>query len=459
MTLRWRITLILAALAAGVGTFAAAASYVTTRSQLHEGIDTTLTALANTVNERRGDRAGPGRDDGHDGTVGGGTGRAHSNCPTGSAFQQVATAQLLFDDGTATLCVEGGPKLPPPQRTLFAASAVELRTVVLDGRHYRMLSTGWHGGGTLQMARSLDESETLLARLQARLAVYVALTTAAAAGIGYLVAKRVARPIVKLRDVAQTVTSTLDFTTPIDITGSGEVGNLAVSFSTMMAAVAHSQDQQRRLISDASHEMRTPLTSLLSNVELLQRGDTLPTAERVEVLDDVRVDVQELATLLAELVDLASDLASAEPTETLSLADLARTVASRTQRRTDRSVSVEEHIPQLVHGRPRQLERAISNLVENAVKYSSPDSPIDIVVDRLSIAVRDRGDGIAPEDADHLFDRFYRSVHARTLPGSGLGLSIVDEIVRSHGGTVYAQNRPDGGADIGFSLVTPARAL
>ena len=457
MTLRWRITLILAALAAGVGTFAAAASYVTTRSQLRVGIDGTLTVLADAVNSGRGGSGGPGRNDRHDDTSG--AGNTHSDCPNGSVFQQVAAAQLLFDDGTTTLCIDGGPKLPPPTNTSLDLSGVELRTVTLAGEHYRMLSTAWHGGGTLQMARSLDESETLLGRLRARLAAYILLTTVVAAGLGYLVAKRVALPIVKLRNVAHTVTSTLDFSTPIDVTGSGEVGNLAVSFSSMMAAVARSQDQQRRLISDASHEMRTPLTSLLSNVELLQRGDSLPAAERGEVLDDVRVDVNELATLLAELVDLASDLAAAESMEQVSLGDLARMVASRTQRRTGRTVSVEERDPDTVVGRPRQLERAISNLVDNALKYSASEAPVDIVVDRLCVAVRDQGGGIAPEDADHIFDRFYRSVHARTLPGSGLGLSIVDEIIRSHGGTVYARNRPQVGAEVGFSLVASDRSL
>ncbi len=455
MTLRWRITLILAVVAAGVGSFAAAASYVATRSQLRVGIDGTLTVLADAVNGGRGGNGGSGRKNGHDDAQG--SGRSHSDCPNSNVFQQVAAAQLRFEDGTSTFCIEGGAKLPLPMNATLGSGDVELRTVTVAGQHYRMLSTAWHDGGTLQMARSLDESETLLARLRARLATYVSAATLVAAGLGYLIARRLARPIVELRNVAHTVTSTLDFSTPIDVTGPGEVGSLAVSFSTMMAAVARSQDQQRRLISDASHEMRTPLTSLLSNVELLQRGESLPATDRSEVLADVRVDVDELATLLAELVDLASDLAAAEPVEPLSLGDLARTVASRTERRTGRAVYVDEQVLGTVVGRPRQLERAISNLVDNAVKYSAKEAPVDIVVDGADVAVRDRGPGIAPEDVDRIFDRFFRSVHARSLPGSGLGLSIVDEIIRSHNGKVYARNRPDGGAEIGFALATTNR--
>jgi two-component system sensor histidine kinase MprB len=220
----------------------------------------------------------------------------------------------------------------------------------------------------------------------------------------------------------------------------------------MVAAVGHSQEQQRRLVSDASHEMRTPLTSLRSNVELIGQLDRLPPAERGEVIEDVLADVDELATMLGELVDLASDLRAAEPEEPISLGDLARAVAQRTERRTGRVVAVAESNPMEVLARPRQIERAITNLVDNAAKYSPSDRPISIDVTGVAVTVRDRGPGVNPEDLPHIFDRFYRAVEARTQPGSGLGLSIVDEIVRSHRGMVFARNRDDGGLEIGFDL-------
>jgi two-component system sensor histidine kinase MprB len=198
--------------------------------------------------------------------------------------------------------------------------------------------------------------------------------------------------------------------------------------------------------------MRTPLTSLRGNVELLGRIEELPAAERREVVRDVLDDVDELSTMLGELVDLASDMARSEPEEPLRLGDLAGTVAARLERRTDRKVTVSDAGGVEVLGRPRQLERAISNLVDNAVKYSAAATPIEITVDGLTVTVADRGRGIPAGDTERIFERFYRAVDVRTEPGSGLGLSIVDEIVRSHGGTVFARNRPGGGAEVGFTL-------
>src|SRR5262249_14122819 len=171
-----------------------------------------------------------------------------------------------------------------------------------------------------------------------RLAGLVAAATAVAAALGWAVATRLARPIVQLRDATHQIATTLDLSTPIDATGPGEVGSLASSFSAMVAAVGQSQEQQRRLVADASHEMRTPLTSLRSNIELLGQIDRLPAGERREVVADVLEDIDELSALLGELVELASDLSAAEPEENVRLGDLARAVAARAQRRVGRTV-------------------------------------------------------------------------------------------------------------------------
>jgi two-component system sensor histidine kinase MprB len=452
VTLRWRLTLILAAVALGVAAFAAIASYLSTESQLRSGIDETLRSRAAAVNgpdnepggPRRGERGGPPGPDNENG------------CPPPGSFQPASGAQLVSATGTVTPCIAGGPTLPvTDQERALRHGDVELRTVDIDGQPYRLLSTPWYGGGTLQVARSLAESESLLHRLRLQLAGLVALATVVAASLGWAVATRLVRPIVRLRDATHRIATTLDLSTPIDVRAPGEVGSLATSFSTMVAEVGRSQEQQRRLVSDASHEMRTPLTSLRSNVELLRRIEQLPPDERREVIDDVLEDVDELSVLLGELVELASDLSAAEPQEPVRLGDLARAVAARTQRRKDRPVTVDDGRGVEVMGRPRQLERAISNLVDNAVKYSAASTPIDISVEVTTVTVRDRGRGLPDQDVARIFDRFYRAVDVRTEPGSGLGLSIVDEIVRSHGGTVFAGNRPDGGAEVGFRLPSP----
>jgi two-component system sensor histidine kinase MprB len=452
MTLRWRIAFILAAVAFAVGAFAAIAAYLSTESQLRSGIDETLKSRATAVNtptsepggHGRGDRGGPPGQPGPDGDGG---------CPAPGSFQPASGAQIVSANGAVTSCIDGGPTLPvTDQDRSLHPGAVEMRTVQIDGQPYRLLSTPWYGGGTLQIARSLAESQALLHRLRLQLAGLVAVATAVAAALGWAVATRLVRPIVRLRDATHRIATTLDLSTPIDVHGPGEVGSLASSFSTMVAEVGRSQEQQRRLVSDASHEMRTPLTSLRSNVELLGQIEQLPPPERREVISDVLEDVDELSSLLGELVDLASDLAAAEPQEPVRLGDLARTVAARTQRRSDRVVTVDDVDGVEAMGRPRQLERAISNLVDNAVKYSAPSTPIEISVRGTSVTVRDRGRGIPEPDLTLVFDRFYRAVDVRTESGSGLGLSIVDEIVRSHGGAVFARNRDGGGAEVGFRL-------
>jgi two-component system sensor histidine kinase MprB len=454
MTLRWRIALILAAVAFGIGTVASVASYVSTASQLRSSIDDTLRSRAAAVNSS--DSESRGRDD-HDGDEDrGGRSDGVTDCPSAGSFQPASAAQLVTPTGTITACIDGGPTLPiaDPARNL-SPGAISLDTTRVDGERFRILSTPWHDGGTLQIARSLHESDEVLDRLRVRLGLLVAGSTVLAAALGWAVAAGLVRPIVRLRDATHRIAASLDLSTPIGVDGPGEVGDLASSFSTMVSAVGRSQEQQRRLVADASHEMRTPLTSLRSNVELLRQIDRLPIDERGEVVSDVLADVDELSSMLAELVELASDLA-AETSERLDLGDIARTVATRVQRRTGRIVTVSDERAEEVVGRPHQIERAISNLLDNAVKYSERDTAIDVVVDGRSLAVRDRGRGIPDADLERVFDRFYRAVDARTKPGSGLGLSIVSEVARVHGGSVFARNRDGGGAEVGFSLPSTA---
>jgi two-component system sensor histidine kinase MprB len=231
------------------------------------------------------------------------------------------------------------------------------------------------------------------------------------------------------------------------------VGSLARSVTTMVSALATSRDQQQRLITDASHELRTPLTSVRTNIELLRRAEDLPSEQRREVLADLQLEVEELTNLVTELVELATDRASTdETTERLQLGEVARAVVARATRRTGRTVQLDVRGDDTVVARPQMLERAISNLVDNALKYSPPPFPVHVMVNTRQLEVLDGGPGIPQEDQPRVFDRFYRSVNARTAPGSGLGLAIVKQIVERHGGRVWAENRPAGGARVGFEL-------
>jgi two-component system sensor histidine kinase MprB len=442
MTLRWRIALILAAVAFGVGAFAGASAYLTTSSQVRSSIDDNLRSRAEATNTVGGDR---GRHDGD--------GPEDRDCPPAGEFQPASAAQIVSTDGTVITCIEGGVALPDVgSDSQLAAGSTVLRTTSVQGQSYRVLATPWHDGGTLQIARSMTESDALLSRLRWQLLALIGAATLLTAALGWAIATRIARPIVRLRDATENIATTLDLTSPMEVGGTGEVRSLTATFAAMIDALRRSQEKQRRLVSDASHEMRTPLTSLRSNVELLRKIERLPEGERREVVDDVLEDIDDLSTLLGEMVDLASDLATTEPAEPLALGDIARTVATRMSRRTGRDIRVNDAAARDVVARPRQLDRAISNLVDNAVKYSDGTGAVEIEVRGTTLTVRDRGRGIAAPDLDRIFDRFYRAVEVRTEPGSGLGLAIVEEVVHSHGGQVFAENREGGGAAIGFTL-------
>jgi two-component system, OmpR family, sensor histidine kinase MprB len=214
-----------------------------------------------------------------------------------------------------------------------------------------------------------------------------------------------------------------------------------------------SREQQGRLIADAGHEFRTPLTALRTNLEtLVRRGAELTDEQQRELLTAALAESSELADLAAELVDLATDpTLRDEPSVPLDLAELAETVARRYIQRSGLPIHVTGSAER-VNGRWSDLERAVSNLVDNAVKWSPPDAPIEIHLDGSTLSVRDRGPGIPELDLPHVFERFHRSIEARSTPGSGLGLAIVEHIVTTHDGRVFARNRPEGGAEVGFTL-------
>ena len=276
----------------------------------------------------------------------------------------------------------------------------------------------------------------------------------AAVLLGWLMARRVVQPVEQLRDTAERIAATQDLSTPIPVGGAAEIGSLARSFTTMVDALGESRREQQQLISDASHELRTPLTSLKTNAELLARADELEPGEYQAVVEGLQFEVGELTDLVSELVELATDRSSnSEAADVVALTELARSVAARAERRSGRAVVVvDDGTDSSVYAQPQLLERAISNLVENALKYSPSDRGVEIAVNGRRLEVRDDGRGIPEGDLPHVFDRFYRSVEARTEPGSGLGLAIVKQTVERQRGTVWATTRSTGGAAVGFEL-------
>jgi two-component system sensor histidine kinase MprB len=310
-----------------------------------------------------------------------------------------------------------------------------------------MLTVPLVRGGALQLAKDISDIERAKSGIRQRLTATGLIGIFVAAIAGWWVAKRTAKPIQQLADAAEHIALTQKLDTTLDIHGDREIEQLAASFNTMLGALRLSSEQQKQLVQDASHELRTPLTSLRANTELLER-DTLDAPTRDAILRDIRAEVDELTSLSSELSALASDQRLVEEPASVDLAEVAAEVANRASRRTGRTVTVIASEPQVVTVRVSQLERALSNLVDNALKFCPTTQPVEIVVNGKRIDVVDHGSGISDADKPLVFDRFYRSAATRALPGSGLGLAIVKQFATDHNATVAVSDTSGGGATV-----------
>jgi two-component system sensor histidine kinase MprB len=275
---------------------------------------------------------------------------------------------------------------------------------------------------------------------------------AVAAGLGLAVSGAALAPVRRLTQTTEEVTETKDLSRRIQASGRDELSRLADSFNTMLAALEESARAQRQLVSDASHELRTPLTSLRTNIEVLSRDGVLDPKERENLLRDVSEQLIEMSALVAELVELARGDEKAADPEDVRLDLVAAEAIDRTRRNRPGVTFKPQLEESLVRGVPSTIERAVSNLLDNAAKWSPPGGEIDVIVRNGEVAVRDRGPGIAEEDVPFVFDRFYRAPSARSMPGSGLGLAIVRQVAEAHGGTVCVETPADGGTRMRLTL-------
>ncbi len=309
----------------------------------------------------------------------------------------------------------------------------------------------------LVLARSMAPTDAVLASLWIVLVVVGLLGVLLSLISGWLVGRSGLQPLRELSTALQRVTAT-GALTPIAFHSTDELGELTRSFNTMMNSLRSSQERQRRLIADAGHELRTPLTSTRTNVELLiadEKSDMLPDGARAEILRDVAAQLGEFSSLVGDLVQLSrEDKVTASP-EAIDFRDIVHSAVVRAKRRgptINFNVQLE---PLFVIGEPDTLERAVTNLLDNAVKFSPPDGTVTVKLEGDLLTVADEGPGIAKEDLAKVFDRFYRSDRARNTPGTGLGLSIVAHTVQAHGGWVEAGGAPGGGAK--FTLRLPGQ--
>jgi two-component system sensor histidine kinase MprB len=330
------------------------------------------------------------------------------------------------------------------------------RTIQSQGVRWRVVAVNAGQDHALVLAQSMESTDRMLDRLGLVMLLFGAAGMIIAGLAGWAVARNGLRPVRRLTTAVEDIARTqrLD---PIPVEGSDEVARLAQSFNEMLHALSASQHRQRQLVADAGHELRTPLTSLRTNLDLLVQADAsagLSPESRTELLDDVRAQIGEMTTLIGDLVELARDEPVARTVEPVELTAVVAQAVARVRRRADVEFVVRT-APWWVTGDADALERAITNLLDNAAKWSPEGGVVTVTLEQGTLSVADQGPGISPEDLPHVFERFYRSAESRGMPGSGLGLSIVRSIAERHGGTVEAGSAAGGGAQ--FWLTIPGQ--
>jgi len=370
-----------------------------------------------------------------------------------------SNGQVLRSEGNGS-GGEGGLPITPATRAVAAGRRKAFFSdATVGGTYVRILTERAPEGGTWQVALPLTDVDSTLTHLKLVLALVCLGGIALAAALGLLVSRAALVPVRRLTGAAERVARTQDLGHRIQAGEEDELGRLAGSFNTMLAALERSRLAQRQLVSDASHELRTPLTSVQANLDALAMGEELPARERARILAAAQAQLRELTVLVGDLVDLSKTEVQEIEVEDVRLDLAAAGAIERARLHAPECQFVLDAEPCLVRAAPARLDRAIANLLDNACKWNPPtppagraDEPIEVRVRGGVLEVRDHGPGIATEDLPRVFDRFYRAPGARARPGSGLGLAIVRQMAEAHGGAVHAANDPDGGARLTLEL-------
>ena len=450
MSLRKRLSLIAAASVAGAVLIAVLVSYLVVRGQLRGQVDSALRGQAVAVIDHAGI------------ALGGGFGDLPPNAGGPAPYAQIVAA-----NGSA-LDSRGGLTLPVDSITLSVAGGeapTQLQDATVAQSHLRLITfhVSLQNGQPIavELARPLGTVDSILASLRLILALLCVGGIAVAAVLGRLAARRVLAPLGEVEMAAQHISETDDLSGRIRVHADDEVGRLALRFNSMLDRLEGSRAQldasmtaQRQLVADASHELRTPVTSLRTNIEVLLQGGELDPEDRRRLLSDVVEQSEELSALVGDLIELARGDQPGPEAEDLRLDRVAVESVARARRNApgiDFRPSLE---PVSIDGVPERLGRAINNLLDNAARHSPSGGAVEVTVDRAGVRVRDHGPGVAEPDLPHVFDRFFRGTNSRGRQGSGLGLAIVRQVTEQHGGTASVANAPDGGAV--FTLRLPA---
>jgi two-component system, OmpR family, sensor histidine kinase MprB len=326
------------------------------------------------------------------------------------------------------------------------------RDATVQGYALREIVVPVPGVGAAIVGRDIGYLHHDLSRLRLIL-ILVSLGGIAVAALGgALVSRTTLAPVRRLTSAAERIAKTGDPSERVPEGGRGELSRLGTSFNTMLAALEDAIETQRRFVADASHELRTPLTSMQTNIDVLKQQERLDPASRLRLFEDLQREAHEMRDLIGGLLELARGDDPRLAKTDFRFDELVEHVVERARTRFPGLTFETSLEPTTLTGSSERLERAVWNLLENAGKWSEPGSGVEVTLTGGELRVRDHGPGIAPEDREHVFDRFYRAANARSQPGSGLGLAIVREVAEAHGGTVEADEAPGGGAVLRLRL-------
>jgi two-component system, OmpR family, sensor histidine kinase MprB len=332
-----------------------------------------------------------------------------------------------------------------------------LTTVRQDGRQYRVYTAALPGnvGGLVRTGQAANADDSQLRRAATLLAALTILAAGTTYGTARLTAGRLLRPIADLTAAAEHITETRDPTAHLGFATDrdDEVGRLAASFATMLGVLHDSHTAQRQLIADASHELRTPLTSLSTNLDLLEDGAGVADPQAPALVRAAREQATELSQLITDLLDLARYHETAPHRETVSLDQLTGEAVHRIRQRSPHADITTDLQPCLVYADPASIDHAITNLIDNAIKWTPPGGVVHVAVAAARASVTDHGPGINDDDLPRIFERFYRAPTAQGKPGAGLGLAIVSTIAHANNGAVEVRTGPTGST---FTLTLPA---
>ncbi len=441
MSLRRRITAGATLAVAVVALTVALVGYLSARSHLTGDIQQQLRALASKFLQPHSDHGGQPH-----GPRAGGNGIPAAP-PLGGA---PGYFQSVYPDGTVQAIGGGTPELPVNGRVIAIArraSGSFYSDATVQGIHVEVLTTGdAFDHKAVQVVLPLTSVDSTLHGLLVTYAILVGAGIAVAGLIGALIARAAVAPIDRFSDRTEQVTSRLEKPRRLEEGGAAELRRLAASFNATLDALERSVQAQRHLIADASHELRTPMAALRSNIQVFLEADRLPLAERAELQEAVVAELDELTQLVSDVLDLARGASPSDHVEPIELDAVVREAIARTQRRAPQLMFDTRLEPTVIENAPDRVARAVTNVIDNARKWSLPDGRVEVTLAGGELSVRDHGPGFKPQDLPHVFDRFYRADAARRMPGSGLGLAIVRQAAEAFGGSVAAANAPDGGA-------------